>query len=337
MVFEVRENSQVGALRRSAVALAKELDLDDKASGDVAIAVTEAATNLVKHAKDGEVLLDPVGDSRRGVRILALDRGPGISNLSRALDDGYSSAGSPGNGLGAILRLSDRFEIHSAPDVGTALLSEIWADKKALSNLGPVAVHPQVMVSGICLPKPGEPVPGDAWACHNLATGVSIVMADGLGHGYAAAEAANEAVRIFKDNPGEAPATVLQLIHDALRKTRGAAVALAEIDAEKQLVRFAGVGNIAAMILNGNKSRSFVSHNGIVGHEVRKVQEFSHPLPPDSMLVMHSDGLITHWNLDRYPGIQSKHPSLIAGLLYRDFARRRDDVTVVVAKANAQK
>ena len=335
MVFEVRETSQVGELRRSAAALARELELDESTSGAVAIAVTEAATNLVKHAKNGEVLLDPMNDSRRGVRILALDRGPGISDLSRALDDGYSSAGSPGNGLGAIVRLSNNFEIHSAPDVGTAVLSEIWSDKKARADLA-VEVR-QVTVAGVCLPKPGERVPGDAWASIQLPQGVRIVVADGLGHGHAAAEAADEAVRIFKENPGEAPATVLQLIHDALRKTRGAAVAIAEINAEKSLVRFAGVGNIAAMILNGNKSRSFVSHNGIVGHEIRKIQEFSHPLPLDSMLVMHSDGLITHWNLDRYPGIQSKHPSLIAGLLYRDFARRRDDVTVVVAKANAPK
>jgi anti-sigma regulatory factor (Ser/Thr protein kinase) len=331
VVFEIRESSQVGELRRCAVALAKALDLTESESGALAIAVTEAATNLVKHAKNGEVLIDPVDDSRRGVRMLALDRGPGIPNLAVALGDGFSSAGSPGNGLGAIVRLSDRFEIHSAPE-GTALLSEIW-DKKSKSNRSSLPVErQQVIVSGVCLPKPGERVSGDAWATHHDATGVSIAVADGLGHGLLAAEAANEAIRIFQQNPEEAPGTLLQLIHDALRKTRGAAVAIAEINLEKQLVRFAGVGNISAMISNGSKSRSFVSHNGIVGHQIRKIQEFSNPLPNDAMLIMHSDGLITHWDLGRYAGIQSKHPSLIAGLLYRDFARRRDDVTVVVAK-----
>jgi hypothetical protein len=50
------------------------------------------------------------------------------------------------------------------------------------------------------------------------------------------------------------------------------------------------------------------------------------------LLVMHSDGLATHWNLDQYPGLVGRRPSLIAGVLYRDFARGRDDVTVVVAK-----
>lgn len=334
MVFEVRESSQVGELRRRATALAKELDLDESESGAVAIAVTEAASNLVKHATHGEVVLEPVDGSRRGVRILALDRGPGIANLGRALDDGYSSAGTPGNGLGAIVRLSDRFEIHSAPEVGTALLAEIWADKKAKSSLkpAPVTQTKSLAVGGVCLPKPGEVLCGDAWASLHHAVGAKVVVADGLGHGQSAAEAAKEAVRIFRENPGEEPAALLQLIHDALRKTRGAAVAIADINQEKQTVRFAGIGNIAAIACNGNKSRNFVSHNGIVGHEIRKIQEFTYPLEKDALLIMHSDGLISHWSLERYPGIQGKHPNLIAGLLYRDFARRRDDVTVVVAK-----
>jgi len=51
------------------------------------------------------------------------------------------------------------------------------------------------------------------------------------------------------------------------------------------------------------------------------------------MLVLHSDGLVSHWSLDAYPGLAARDPSLIAGILYRDFTRGRDDVTVVVAKA----
>ena len=50
---------------------------------------------------------------------------------------------------------------------------------------------------------------------------------------------------------------------------------------------------------------------------------------------MHSDGLTTHWTLERLPGLAARHPSLIAGVLYRDFKRGRDDVTVVVARGAA--
>ena len=74
------------------------------------------------------------------------------------------------------------------------------------------------------------------------------------------------------------------------------------------------------------------SHNGTVGHQLQRIQEFTLPWNSDSILVMHSDGLKSDWDLKRYPGIWSKHPALIAGMFYRDFSRERDDVTVLVAK-----
>jgi hypothetical protein len=74
------------------------------------------------------------------------------------------------------------------------------------------------------------------------------------------------------------------------------------------------------------------SHNGTLGHELRKIQEFSFPWEPESLLIMHSDGLGSRWDLSQYPGIMRKHASMIAAVLYRDFERQRDDVTVLVAK-----
>ncbi|HMB03511.1 MAG TPA: SpoIIE family protein phosphatase [Isosphaeraceae bacterium] len=160
------------------------------------------------------------------------------------------------------------------------------------------------------------------------------MVADGLGHGARAAEAAQAAVRIFHDRAAAGPAAVLQAAHLGLRNTRGAALAIAEIDRAAGAVRFAGIGNIAATILgpDGERGTNLVSHNGTVGHEMRKVQEFVSPWPEGSLLVMHSDGLGTHWRLGRYPGLVARHPSLIAGVLYRDFKRGRDDVTVLVAR-----
>jgi hypothetical protein len=77
-----------------------------------------------------------------------------------------------------------------------------------------------------------------------------------------------------------------------------------------------------------------VSYNGTVGHEVRKIQEFTYQWHPEAILLLHSDGLGTQWRLERYAGLMYKHPSLIAGVLYRDFHRVRDDVTVLVAREN---
>ncbi len=157
-------------------------------------------------------------------------------------------------------------------------------------------------------------------------------MSDGLGHGPRAATASTEAVRVLRRHARLGPAEIVEAAHAALRSTRGAAVAVAEIDAVRQVVRFAGVGNIGGGVLSPDGRRHMVlSHPGTVGYEVHKIQELVYPWPRGALLVMNTDGLATQWSLDRYPGLAARHPSLVAGVLYRDFARGRDDVTVVVA------
>jgi hypothetical protein len=125
---------------------------------------------------------------------------------------------------------------------------------------------------------------------------------------------------------------LLEAIHHALRSTRGAAVAIADVDLGQQLVRFAGVGNIAGAVVSPGGTRNMVSLNGTAVVEMRKITEFSYPWPDDTQLVLHSDGLVSHWNMDQYPGLYQRHPTVIAAVLYRDHDRGRDDVTVVVAK-----
>src|SRR6185312_17492503 len=130
-----------------------------------------------------------------------------------------------------------------------------------------------------------------------------VAVIDGLGHGPLAADAAASAVEVIQENGKRKPAELLDLMHGALRATRGAAAAVAAIDHERALVQYAGVGNIAASIFRDGNSRSLISHNGIVGHEVRKIQEFSYPWEPGSTLVMHSDGVSSRV-LHAYPALE---------------------------------
>ena len=97
-------------------------------------------------------------------------------------------------------------------------------------------------------------------------------------------------------------------------------------------VTAAGVGNISMRILNDGGSKSFGCDNGTLGTGVPRIREFTQSWAPGSVLVMHSDGVKTHWTSDDYPGLARRHPGLVAGLLYRDFRRERDDVTVMVAR-----
>jgi serine phosphatase RsbU (regulator of sigma subunit) len=185
------------------------------------------------------------------------------------------------------------------------------------------------------VPYPGEKVIGDGWCVRNFANCVIFMVVDGLGHGPSASEAAREAECIVNTATQATPAGILQDSHDALKKTRGAAMACAVLDIDKQLLHFAGIGNVSGSIVSPGSSRSMTSYNGTLGHTIHKIQEFSYPWNADSTLIMHSDGLATRWNLNDYPGIWIKEPALMAGVLYRDFFRGKDDVTVLVAKNRA--
>jgi hypothetical protein len=192
-------------------------------------------------------------------------------------------------------------------------------------------------MGAVCLPVDGEKACGDAWAMKVSREIARFMLADGLGHGPDAAEASNQAVATFLQTFPRSPSEQMMEIHNALRHTRGAAVAIAEIAFSLFNVRFTGIGNIAGLIYNGTNAVNLLSYNGTAGMGVLKTKEFSYPWTVDSLLVMHSDGLATHWSLADYPGLALKHPALIAGVLFRDHQRLHDDSCVLVAKSVAQR
>jgi anti-sigma regulatory factor (Ser/Thr protein kinase) len=323
----IRDASQVAEARRLATALAHGIGLHESEIGKLSIIVTEAATNLLKHAREGELLFNSIqAGGRSGIAMLSLDRGPGIRDLAAAQRDGYSTTGSPGTGLGAIMRLASLFDIYSSPERGTALLAILWSGGMPDRSPGPLEF------GAISLPKRGEDVCGDSWAKRQSGTAVQILVADGLGHGLDANRAAAEAVKVLHATPPGEPQRVIEAIHSALFHTRGAAVAVAEVDTAVRTVRFAGIGNISGRIVAPERTYSMVSQNGTAGLEARKILQFSYPWPESSLLVLHSDGLSQRWQLEDYRGIMGRNPLLIAGVLYRDFKRERDDATVVVAR-----
>jgi anti-sigma regulatory factor (Ser/Thr protein kinase) len=329
-VVPVNETSQPAAARFAARGLADRVGFTETDSYRVGLVATELATNLVKHARAGEVLLRAAcDDSGPELELLAVDRGPGMANVSASLVDGHSTTGSAGIGLGAVRRLSEEFDIHSCIPHGTVVLARLRGRSAARPPSTPF------VVTGVSVIKAGETECGDAWSVERRPDEVLALVADGLGHGHFAAEAAAAAVRTFRKHVGDSCADTLAAVHQNLRSTRGAAAALAQISRSRRLLKFAGVGNICATVLTDGLMRHAVSHNGTLGHEARLFREYVYPWPPQALLVMHSDGLDSHWSLDRYPGLRHRHPALIAGVLYRDFNRGRDDVTVVVGREAA--
>jgi len=330
----VHSQTQTAEARRAAMQLAAGLAFDETDAGNVGLVVTEAAKNLVKHAGGGDLILRATENhGATAVEMLALDKGPGILDIARSFEDGYSTAGTPGGGLGAISRLSSFHDIYSQPRQGTALLASIGARRSARHKM---RSRPDAfLVGAVSVPLDREPVNGDTWAFQELSPGCGrLIVADGLGHGLLAADASRAAVRIAQEYPAEHGIDLLQRVHAALQSTRGAAVAVAEMDTGSQVVRYTGIGNISGVVIPAvGPLRHMVSQPGTAGHEARKMMEFSYAWEPGSILVMHSDGLHSRWSLDPYAGLICRHPSLIAGVLYRDFVRGRDDATVVVVRA----
>ena len=324
--YHIGESSEIAAALRAGNDLGRKLGFDETRTGQLAIIITEAATNIVKHAGDGEILLRALDiDGRCGIEVIALDRGPGMGNVALRMEDGHSTAGTYGVGLGAIARLSQEFDVFSLEGQGTVMLMVVWADGAA-GDAG------EWEVGVVCLPLAGEEECGDAWEIGFDRSGIAICTADGLGHGPDAAAASEPAVALALRRPFASATALMGLAHETLRGTRGAAMAIAVIDQDKEQLAFCGIGNIAGCIVDGSARRHLMSHNGIVGSNLRKVQEFTHPFSVGSMVIFHSDGINTRWDLDTYPGLAFRHPSLIAAVLYRDFARQRDDAMVLVVR-----
>lgn len=330
-VIRISDSSEVAGARRAALQCAEAQRMSENCAAQAALVATELATNLLKHGGGGSIVFGAEASGGPSLTIVAFDKGRGIANVNSALRDGYSTAGSTGTGLGAVSRASTFFDLYTLPDRGTVVLCRI-EDEAALK---PVLSAPnRISVGGICVPYPGETESGDAWLAVSTRDVVTISVIDGLGHGQGAAAASATAMRVFAGNSGEPLERMLQDAHDAMRATRGAAVGISRIHAAAGRLDFSGVGNIAGTIDAQEAMRRVVSLNGIVGHEMRKVQTFSYPWTASSVLVMQSDGVSASWNGAHYPGLMQHHPALIATVLYRDHCRGTDDATVVVAKAS---
>jgi anti-sigma regulatory factor (Ser/Thr protein kinase) len=326
-VFPINHASDVAATRRAGSKLAHELGFDDVQAGRLAIVVTEAGTNILKHAGEGAlyIMRAQSGVSTPGIDVLAIDSGPGIADLAASIQDGVSTAGTAGTGLGALRRQSDEFDAWTMPGKGAAFFMRLWRGAKPAESCG-------IEVGALCVPMGGEEACGDGWAVSCDLDGATLLGVDGLGHGPEAAKAALAAVEALGRRPSASPSEVLHTAHEALRITRGAALSVARIEYTGDELRFAGIGNVGGIVHDGAARRAMVSHNGIVGANMRKVQEFTVACPPGAVCILHSDGVQTQWDLTAYPGLLTRAPALIAGILMRDFIRGRDDAMVLVGR-----
>lgn len=303
------------------------------------LAASELATNMCRYAGGGRFVAEAVGEpwgSARALQIVALDHGPGIADVPRALGDGFtSSADSLGAGLGACRRAADFFDLQSTPGRGTVAVARFARPEHRALFAGPARV------GGLHAPLDGARLSGDALAFRNDRGRRTVMMADGLGHGAAASQASELASRFVLGRGGDTPETLLRGMHEVLRRSRGAAVALADIDESRRLLTFCGVGNIGARLYHGGSWRSLASRPGIVGaFALRTPLPERHGWEPGDMLVLHTDGLPSRWSPDGIERLAARDAAVTASVVFRDAGSAarplRDDTAVAVVTHTAR-
>jgi anti-sigma regulatory factor (Ser/Thr protein kinase) len=322
----VEDTSAPGRVRGVATALARRLGFTDHRVGEVAIAATELGTNLQRHARGGTMLVRVHrSHDQAAVELVATDTGPGIADLALISRDGESTAGTLGIGIGAIRRAASFFDAHSVVGRGTVMTATFWP--------GPSPNDARPSIAGLTRPMQNEMACGDAWSVRVDGRVTTLLLADGLGHGELAAMASRTAVRHFLSQPGDnSPATVLQQLDAVMRTTRGAAVAVIALNALTRTLTFAGVGNVAVWVDDGERRQGLHSTPGIAGNHPKRVREVELPMHAGAVAIMHSDGLTSKWDLRSYPGVVKHDATLIAATLLRDAGIHHDDASIVVAK-----
>lgn len=316
-IIPIQDPSQIVVARRVATGFAQAAGMDEQRTSALNVVVVELANNLLQHAGGGKLYIHyiaPIG----ALDVAAIDHGRGMVNVERCLADGFSTASTPGLGLGAVRRFATRFGAYSLPDRSTVVAARMSESKSM----------PEFAV--ICAAMDGEELSGDGWAVSD--DGTTFLVVDGLGHGMFAADAARVAVEVFRKAQSLAPSTILERMHAAMRSTRGAAAAIAKVDTAGRRIQYSGIGNISSTLVNESRTQSLVSHNGTLGHQMRRVQQFEYTYSARDLLIMQSDGLSTQSKKGLPGSLLSQPPMVIAPLIFAEQLRGRDDATLLVSR-----
>jgi anti-sigma regulatory factor (Ser/Thr protein kinase)/serine/threonine protein phosphatase PrpC len=298
-------------------------------SEQLAIATTELASNLVKHAGGGSIQLTTAhAGGRTGICIESQDTGPGIADIEQALTDGYSTAGSLGLGLGAVNRLMDDLELRSVDTSGAHIVCHRWL--RSDPGLTPA---PWVEFGAATRALRNQRENGDAFLVRQWAGNALAAVIDGLGHGQFAQRAALTARRYIDQHFDRPLVDLFRGAARACQATRGVVMALARFDDRARTsLTVASLGNINVRVFGAETPTTILARRGVVGLGSVAPLTTVCPWTPGSILIMHSDGLHSRWNWQEFSDLAQQPAQRIAERLLSRLAKPEDDATVLVAR-----
>lgn len=329
--FKADDRSYFAILKKEVHSLAVSAGFSDKRIAEIDIVIAEIVSNLVKHARGGQLLVKLMEENGiQGIELISLDNGPGMTDVTRMVADGVSTKNTLGQGLGAMKRLSDVFQVYSQKDWGTIILVRIFNEELPLFRK-----PGRVDVRALLLPKPGETACGDGFCSVITDTHVKLFLGDGLGHGVEAADAVIKAEQAFLKCEENNPVEIIRYLNTAVKKTRGLVGTAAVFDFEERKWRLCGVGNITTKLIFASNARAYMPYNGIIGLNVPNslnTQEIAYE--KGQQILMTSDGLKSRWEAIKYPSIYRYDIAVLGAAVLKDFARNTDDMSVAACKIN---
>ena len=320
-------------LRSKLRAVSRRMGFSDLKREYMELVCNEMVTNQNKYAAgNGLVQIWETSDPVPTLDLFAFDYGKGILNVRNAIQDGYTTAGTMGKGLGAIQRLSDQSEIYSLPVEhakdsdwhGTAVWSRFY-----LGDTDPEYFHDLGIYTRAYQDSTFN---GDLIQVRTGESKTRWLHMDGLGHGREAAEVV-EGIGQFLDS--ETPVDgLMQRLSSALQGTRGAVAMICEVDSISRNMTICGVGDMVAHLISRGEKKAISFSPGVLGHAHRSLETFSYDFPDQALLITASDGLRRSMTLRSFPDLWRLHPQLIALVLGQVVGRHNDDRSVFIIRVN---
>ncbi|MDF2457428.1 MAG: anti-sigma regulatory factor (Ser/Thr protein kinase) [Cytophagaceae bacterium] len=324
--YPIEERSYLSFIKRE-IHNAIKHGFNETKTAEIDIIVSELTSNIIKHAIKGELLYKfQKTETGATFEVICIDHGPGIKDVPLAMQDGVSTTNTLGQGLGASERLSTLFQLYSQPGWGTIAYSKVSTTPFAEADR-------RVISRALLVCKPGETLCGDGCGMRSDTERSYVFLGDGLGHGEHAHDASKKGVEYFLHTKEKDPVEIIRSMHVELKKTRGLVGTIAVLNHSSKQWQLFGIGNISTRINQGMSVKNYTPYNGIVGMNMPNTTNYSEiELEKYQYLIMCSDGIKTKWDMSKYPYILKHDPIILAAAIYKDHARRTDDMSVLVVK-----
>jgi anti-sigma regulatory factor (Ser/Thr protein kinase) len=327
--YEIEDRSFVAFVKREIHQKAVKAAFNPTRVGNIDIIVSELTSNIIKHAERGELLYKFSDENNcKLLEIICIDGGSGIKDITHSMKDGISTTKTLGNGLGALERLSDLFQVYSIVKWGTICYCKIYAEPPVVCADSSIIKFKALNVS-----MPGQKVSGDGFAVEFNKDHTRIFVGDGLGHGKEAHDAVQLAISNFKLSNTNDPKEILRFIHEPVKKSRGLVGTVVVADHQLKKWAICGIGNISTRLYEGVETKNYLSYNGIIGLNIpATLKNHESEFGKHQCLIMSSDGINKRWDLSQFPAILRYDPLMLAAVIYKECARKIDDMSILIAR-----